>query len=115
MDCYFNCRKASWDSVNFFNTHFPKLLCFSENEGDRLYDEFVDYKSLADKEFDLNKALLCSYDDGTNEYHMDVIWYMLQNLKLPIGNNYSFRLLFKVAKIVPLFLTLMWESNVSFC
>ena len=61
---------------------------------------YIDYKSVVDKELNLDKAFLCSYDDGTNEYCMDVIWYMLQNLKSPIWNNYRFRLLFKVARIV---------------
>ena len=111
---YFNRTNASWESVHYFTTHFSNILHFSEREGDRLYDEFIDYKSVTDEEFDLDEALLCSYDDGTNEYRMDVIWYMLQNLKSPIGNNYKFRLLFKVAKIVLIFHTLTLELNVSF-
>jgi hypothetical protein len=88
---YFNRRNASWDSVQYFVTQFSNMLCFSENEGDRLYDEFIDYKSVVDEEFNLNEALLCSYNDGTNEYCMDVIWY-IDSWKYIHGNNYRFRL-----------------------
>ena len=34
------------------------------------------------------------------QYRMDVIWHQLQELTLPAGDNFSFRLLFRVALIV---------------
>ena len=40
---------------------------------------------------------------------MDTVWYVLNNLKSPIGNNSSFRLLFQVAKLI----LIMPYSNVT--
>ena len=90
---YFNRRNASCNSVQFIVTQFSNILCFTDNEGDRLYHD----NDVVDGELNLGEALLCSYDDGTS---MVVIWHMLQNLKSPIRNIYRFRLLFKVERII---------------
>ena len=34
------------------------------------------------------------------QYRMDVIWYQLQELSSPAGDNFRFRLLFRVATLV---------------
>ena len=48
----------------------------------------------------LSDAIFAEYDDGSKEYRMDVIWYHLNQIKSPIGNKFSFNLLFRVASIV---------------
>ena len=42
------------------------------------------------------------YKDGTSECRNDVNWYHLRQIRSPIGNNFRFNLLFKVAQIVML-------------
>ena len=69
-------------------------------------------------------SISCDYDDGSKDLldqcyfnddqqhwsnHMDTVWYILNNLKSPIGNNSSFRLLFQVAKLI----LIMPYSNVT--
>ena len=48
----------------------------------------------------LSDTIFAEYDDGSKEYRMDVIWYHLNQIKSPIGNNFSFNLLFHFASIV---------------
>ena len=48
----------------------------------------------------LSDVIFAEYDDGSEEYRMDVIWYHLNQIKSPIGNNFSFNLLFRVASIM---------------
>ena len=93
-------NEASWEDVNYFIVKYHSLLGLSSTQYDRLYEEFIDFKSIEDDEIDLEEAVHCIYDDGTKEYRMDTIWYILQSLKSPVGNHYRFRLLFEVAKIV---------------
>ena len=45
-------------------------------------------------------AILSTYEDDNNEYRMDTVWYNLQNMRCPVGSNYRFCTLFKVAKLV---------------
>ena len=97
---YLKRSKAKWEDVNYFIMKYQRLLAFSPSEYDRLHEEFIDFKSIGNDEIDLEKAVHTVYDDGSKEYRMDTIWYILQALKSPIGNHYRFRLLFKVAKIV---------------
>lgn len=66
------------------------MLKFSDSEKERLYEEFIDFKTLEDEEIDLTEAVLATYDDGSIEYRMDVIWYLLQQLKSPVGSCYRF-------------------------
>ncbi len=63
-------------------------------------EQFIDFKTLEYEEIDLSEAVLATYDDGSIEYRMDVIWYLIQQLKSPIGNCYRFSLLFQVARLV---------------
>ena len=48
----------------------------------------------------LSDVIFAEYDDGSKEYRMDVIWYHLNQIKRPIGNNFSFNLLFRVVSII---------------
>ena len=49
----FGRRNASWNSVQFIVTQFSNILCFSDNEGDRLYHEFLNYISVVDGKLNL--------------------------------------------------------------
>ena len=40
-----------------------------------------------------------------NDYRMDAVWYLLQEMKSSVGNNYRFHNLLEVAKIVNLLLS----------
>ena len=55
---------------------------------------------MGEYEIDLSCAILTTYDDGTNDYRMDTVSYLLQEMKSSVGNNYRFHNLFEVAKIV---------------
>ena len=83
-----------------FLVRYGKLLQMDEEKYKKIFDEFHDFKSLDDSEMDLNEAVLTTYDDGSVVYGIDTIWYLLQTLKSPAGNNYRFRTLFEVAVLV---------------
>ena len=51
-------------------------------------------------EIDLNEAILNEYEDGTIEYRMDTIWYLLQDMRSVVGNFKRFGLLFQVARFI---------------
>ena len=55
-------------------------------------------------EHSLADAIIKEFEDEDgktkNEYRMVVLWYHLQSLKSPIGNNKKFNILFEVAQIV---------------
>ena len=65
-----------------------------------LYDEYREYKLLCDDDIDLSAAAITSYEDGSHEYRMDTIWYLIQDMKPVIGNTRIFGLLFQVARLV---------------
>ena len=57
----------------YFVNQYEKILKFSEDEHDHLYEEFIDFNIFSDLEIDLNQAILKEYDGGTKEYRMDII------------------------------------------
>ena len=57
----------------YFANQYEKILKFSEDEHDKLYEEFIDFNIFSDLEIDLNQAILKEYDSGTKEYRMDII------------------------------------------
>lgn len=92
---YANRSSASWNDVAFFCTKYASVLNFKEEESDMLYEQFLDFQCLED--IDITEAKLAQHD---GEYRIDVIWYILQRMRSPIGNESRFGLLFKVAEIV---------------
>ena len=97
---FFERTNAKWSDVEFFILSFKTVLKFSDSDTERLFEEFIDFKALEEKELELTEAILETYDDGSIEYRMDVIWYLIQQLKSSEGNCYGFRLLFQVARLV---------------
>ena len=39
-----------------------------------------------ENEIKLEEVIICQYDDGSKDYRIDTIWYMLNNLKSPFGD-----------------------------
>ena len=64
---------------------------------DKLFEEFINFKSLSDSELPLGAW---EVDDGSKEYRIDTLWYHIQQLRSLAGNNQRFELLFKVAKLI---------------
>ena len=97
---FFNRENAYWDDVNYFVEKYESIFNFDEHSYELLYDQFHEYKLVNDNEIKLEEAIICQYDDGSKNYRMDTIWYMLNNLKSPVGNNSRFHLLFPVAQLI---------------
>ena len=53
-----------------------------------------------ENEIKLEEATISEYHDGSKDYRMDTIWYMLNNLKSLVGNNSNFHLLFQMATLI---------------
>ena len=71
------------------------------------YDQFVNFQTLSEEELPngaLAGAIIWEFEDEDgktqNDYKMDVLWYHLQSMKRPVGNNKRFNILFGVAQIV---------------
>ena len=74
-------------------------MLFDDQEKERLYEEFIDYKTVAICELPdhaLTDAVI-QENDVAHEHRIDVIWYDLFQMKSSVGNNYRFRLLFNAA------------------
>ena len=72
---------------------YSQLLNLEEQNLKELHKEFIDFRAI-------DQATVCNYKDGSKENRMDAIWYHLQLLKSPVGNNSRFKRLSKVARIV---------------
>ena len=100
---FFDRQNARWSDVEYFTNRFTAVLQFDDQEIERLFEEFIEFKSLSDDELPsnaLNDATISTYDDGSVEYRMDTIWYYLQEMRSVVGNEYRFRLLFRCALMV---------------
>ena len=82
---FFNRENAHWDDVNYFVERYESILNFDEYSYELLYDQFHEYKLVNENEIKLEEAIISEYDDGSKDYRMDTIWYMLNNLKSLIG------------------------------
>ena len=87
--------------LSYFLGSYYQLLNFEEMNSEILYEEFIDIKTiqLANVKF-LDEVVVCNYQDRSKEHRTDTIWYHLQLLKFPVGNNSRFKTLFKVTRIV---------------
>ena len=97
---FFNRENAHWDDVNYFVEGYESILNFDEYSYELLYDQFHEYKLVNENEIKLEEAIISEYNDGSKDYRMDTIWYMLYNLKSLVGNDSRFHLLFQVAKLI---------------
>ena len=70
---------------------------------EKLFEEFIDFKSLSDSEVSSaawKDAIVTEYNDGSKEYRIDTLWYHIQRLRSLVGNSQRFELLFKAAKLI---------------
>ena len=85
---------TKWQHVQYFYDLFPKMM--SDISAYDLYEEFTDYQTLCDDDFEdvaLEGAKVLEglkHDDGENLFHyrMDVLWYYIANMKIA-GSNAS--------------------------
>ena len=67
-----------------------------------MFEEFTDYKTLSISELPdtaLTDTLIASYEDH-DEYRLGTTWYHICQMKSLIGNDYRFRNLFNVVRLV---------------
>ena len=88
----FFCRnKANWSNVEYFLLNFSNILQFDDQEKEHLYEEFIDYKTVAIYELPdhaFTDAVI-QENDVADEFRLDVVWYHLFQMKS--YNNYRFR------------------------
>ena len=97
---------TKWEHVQYLYDLFPNLM--SDISGDDLYEEFIDYQTLCDDDFEdvaWQEAKILEglkHDDGGNLFHykIDVLWYYIGNMKIAGSNAKRFKLLPKVAEFV---------------
>ena len=100
---FFDRKEAKWSAVRYFITKYKQLLNFTESEFKLLYEEFFDYKALFIQEVSLKDAIMerkKTTEEDEVQYWMDVIWHQIQEMKSPAGDNFCFKLLFRVAVLV---------------
>ena len=70
-------KKANWSDAQYFLLNFKNILEFHDQDKERLYEEFIDYKTIAIGELP-DQALtdvVIQENDVADEYCMDLIWY----------------------------------------
>ena len=67
-----------------------------------LYTQFVHFQTLFEEELPneaLADAIIKEFEDENSKTQNEngyVLWYHLQSIKIPIGNNKSFNILFEI-------------------
>ena len=79
---FFNRENTHWDDVNYFVARYESILNFDEYSYELLYDQFHECELGNENEIKLVEPIISEYDDGSKGYHVDTIWYMLNNLKI---------------------------------
>ena len=96
-------QNAKWYHVEYFVEKYKVILQYDDYEMDKLFEEFIDFKSLSDSELPSaawEDATVKEFDDGSKEYKIVTLWYHIQQLRSLAGKNQRFELLFKVAKVI---------------
>ena len=99
---FFNKGSAKQSHVEYFLNTFNNILPNDDEKFDRLFEEFTDYKTLSISELPdtaLTDTLIASYEDH-DEYRLGTTWYHICQMKSLIGNDYRFRNLFSVVRLV---------------
>ena len=90
-------QNAKWSHVEYFLEKCKGILQYDDYEMDKLFEEFIDFKSLSDSELPPGAW---EVDNGSKEYRIDTLWYHIQQLRSLAENNQRFELLFKIAKLI---------------
>ena len=70
-------KKANWSDAQYFLLNFKNILQFHDQEQERLYEEFIDYKTIATGELpdQVLTDVVIQENDVADEYCIDLIWY----------------------------------------
>ena len=73
---FFSRETAKWTDIEYFISRFEGILQFNNQEIDRLYEEFVDYKMLSINELpeDAVTDAVIQENKNLDEYQIDIIW-----------------------------------------
>ena len=91
---------AKLENVQYFYDLFPNLM--SSISADDLYEEFTDYQTLCGDDFDDKAWEDAKVSEGLKDdidgeklfhYRMDVLWYYVANVNIPVSNAKRFKLL----------------------
>ena len=89
-------QNAKWSHVEYSVEKYKGVLQY-DYEMDKLFEEFINFKSLSDSEL---SSGAWEVDDGSKEYRIHTLWYHIQQLRSLAGNDQRFKLLFKIAKVI---------------
>ena len=93
--------KVEWDNVDFFLQKFKTATIMENIKFDDLYEEFIDFQSLADEDIGQttwNEAkVIDGKDSGGNDHRVDILWYYISQMKLPETSLNRFRYLPQIA------------------
>ena len=73
---FFSRETAKWTDIEYIISRFEGILQFNNQEIDRLYEEFVDYKTLSMNELpeDALTDAVIQENKNLDEYQTDIIW-----------------------------------------
>lgn len=95
-----------FSDIEYFMEHYSDVLAFSGPEQNALFDEFVDFMLLEEKDipqsvWESAKESLEDDSEGKQTFiRMDVIWAFLSLMKTPDGCKLRFPNLSKVARLI---------------
>ena len=82
-------QDANWSHVEYFVEKYKQILQYDDYKMEKLFEEFIDFKSLSDSE--LTSA---AWENAI--MREDTLWYHSQQLRSSVVNNQRFELLFKL-------------------
>ena len=99
---FFSRETAKWTDIEYFISRFEGILQFDNQEIDKLYEEFVDYKTLSINELPEDALIdaVIQENQNSDECRIDIIRYYLYQMKSSVARNYRIRLLFSVARLM---------------
>ena len=70
-------KKANWSDAQYFLLNFKNILQFRDQDKERLYEEFIDYKTIAISELpdQVLTDVVIQENDVADEYCIDLISY----------------------------------------
>ena len=69
-------QDAKWSQVEYFVEKYKGFLQYNDYEMEKLFEEFIDFKSLSDSEVSSaawKDAIVTEYNDGSKEYRIDTL------------------------------------------
>ena len=88
---------------NVFRHWYKQFLNFDQTKFNLLHDEFMDYQSLFIEGLSLEGAIQETEkitEEDKVQYRIEVIWQVVQEMKLPAGDSFQFKFFLNVTNIV---------------